>query len=156
MGVNKTHLSLPEVDIYSDHFYPVNISRIESDIALVQAADKTYVIGEYDWRDFDPSSSSIPAMYKLTESHQQLESPQVVIGDMPWSYFGRDVPDCSVWVNHTDGYSLLYRDPNNAAVIEESIVAVRQHSWKMQGKMVGTDLPPAPCPGPLFGGPTEC
>src|SRR5277367_4437773 len=44
-GVNKTHLSVPEVDIYSGHFYPLNAADIE----LVGSAKKASLVGEYDW-----------------------------------------------------------------------------------------------------------
>ncbi|KAF2151590.1 glycoside hydrolase family 5 protein [Myriangium duriaei CBS 260.36] len=148
---NASHLSIPEVDIYSNHFYPVDTSVIQSDIAATAAANKTYLIGEYDWRTAGSPDSSVAKMFSIVESHQKPASPQVVVGDLPWSFFGRNAPDCSTFVNHTDGYSFLYNDPNNTAAITESIVAVRQHLWRLRGKNVGTDLPQAPCPGPTRG-----
>ncbi|KAK3938941.1 glycoside hydrolase superfamily [Diplogelasinospora grovesii] len=33
-GINKTHLSIDEVDIFSDHYYPVSISKLQSDLDL--------------------------------------------------------------------------------------------------------------------------
>ena len=45
-GVNETHLSIDAVDIFSDHFYPPNITKLENDIALVATVNKTYDAGE--------------------------------------------------------------------------------------------------------------
>jgi mannan endo-1,4-beta-mannosidase len=33
-GVNKTHLSVPEVDIFSDHYYGVSLSKAKADLDL--------------------------------------------------------------------------------------------------------------------------
>lgn len=33
-GVNRSHLSVEEVDLFSDHFYPVNITRLKGDLDL--------------------------------------------------------------------------------------------------------------------------
>lgn len=31
-GVNKTHLAVPEVDIFSDHYYPISLSKLKWDL----------------------------------------------------------------------------------------------------------------------------
>ncbi len=33
-GVNRSHLSIPEVDIYSNHYYPISVARLKEDVAL--------------------------------------------------------------------------------------------------------------------------
>jgi len=33
-GVNRTHLSVPEVDIFSDHYYPISLSKLTRDLEL--------------------------------------------------------------------------------------------------------------------------
>lgn len=38
-GVNRSHLRVDEVDIFSDHFYPVNITKLKGDLDL----------GEFNW-----------------------------------------------------------------------------------------------------------
>lgn len=83
-----------------------------------------------------------------------------------WSLFGRNVPDCSSFVEHSvsdaihvmnwgvrmltnvaqDGFTLHYDDPKNPANYTEQIVKIRQHLFKMQGKEVGQDMPSVPCP----------
>lgn len=36
----------PEVDVYSDHFYPLNVAKLEADIELVGSAKKVYLAGD--------------------------------------------------------------------------------------------------------------
>ncbi|ELR08699.1 hypothetical protein VC83_07421 [Pseudogymnoascus destructans] len=50
-GVNTTHLDIPEVDIYSDHFYPLDAKKLSAGIEKVRGAGKVYWSGEYAWRD---------------------------------------------------------------------------------------------------------
>ena len=33
-GVNRAHLSIPELDIFSNHGYPVSVSKMQSDLGL--------------------------------------------------------------------------------------------------------------------------
>jgi mannan endo-1,4-beta-mannosidase len=33
-GVNATHLGVEHVNIYSDHFYPISLATLKSDLAL--------------------------------------------------------------------------------------------------------------------------
>lgn len=33
-GVNRTHLEVEEVDLFSDHFYPVSVTKLRADLAL--------------------------------------------------------------------------------------------------------------------------
>jgi mannan endo-1,4-beta-mannosidase len=98
-GVNKTHLTIPEVDIYSDHFYPINVSKLEADIAVVEAANKVYLAGEYDWTGLNgqktPQGDPLSSFYQVIQSHQASSQP-VIAGDLFWSLFMHNVPDCSV------------------------------------------------------------
>jgi mannan endo-1,4-beta-mannosidase len=98
-GINKTHLAIPELDIYSDHFYPLNISKLEAGIALVRSANKVYLAGEYDWTGLNGGTTrqgdSPAGFYKAIEAHQESKDP-VIAGDLFWSLFMHNVPDCNV------------------------------------------------------------
>jgi mannan endo-1,4-beta-mannosidase len=48
-GVNKTHLSIETVDIYSDHYYPLNNTKLRADIALVAAAVSHLLPSKRSW-----------------------------------------------------------------------------------------------------------
>lgn len=37
-GVNPTHLSIKEVDVFSNHYYPVEIKKLQDDLELVESS----------------------------------------------------------------------------------------------------------------------
>ncbi len=98
-GINATHFSIPEIDIYSDHFYPLSNSKLEAGIAAVAAANRVYIAGEYDWTGLNgratPQGDTPASFYKIIEDHQKSEDP-VVAGDLLWSLFMHNAPDCMV------------------------------------------------------------
>lgn len=57
------------------------------------------------------------------------------------------VPDCTIYVNHTDGETLQYGNPENTVQTNTQISEIRQHLFRMQGRNVSSYLPPVPCPG---------
>lgn len=57
------------------------------------------------------------------------------------------VPDCTIYVNHTDGETLQYGNPANTAQTNMQIMDIRQHLFAMKGQNVSTYLPAVACPG---------
>jgi mannan endo-1,4-beta-mannosidase len=227
-GVNLSHLSLSNVDIYSDHYYPLSLTKLQDDISLVRSADKLFFAGEYAWTGADSFLDSLQAIldpatlttlwniipseydgiefflqsleslqtlfdtsnsalydtigillsfyeaikeYDATETFlESLESlfdptlasfyntieseyngtESAIIGDAFWSLFGHDVPNCNIYVNHSDGYTLHYNDPDNTVQTNTQIAEIRSHFFAMKDQSPGDiALPPVPCPGPL-------
>ncbi|KAK4560519.1 hypothetical protein LTR86_005716 [Recurvomyces mirabilis] len=147
-GINKTHLSIASVDIYDDHFYPLNLTKLNDDISLVGSAKKVYLAGEYDWTGNVASAPSLQSFYDTIESHQNSSQP-IIAGDLFWSLFMHDVPNCEIFVNHTDGFALQYGNPINTVQNNTQISTIRQHFFKMQGVSVSAYLPAQACPGKL-------
>ena len=145
-GVNKTHLNIPSVDMFDDHFYPLNLTKLQDDIEVVGSANKVYLAGEYDWTGNVASAPSLQSFYDLIEARQNTSKP-VVAGDLFWSLFMHDVPNCDIYVNHTDGFSLQYGNPMNTAQNNTQIATIRQHFFKMQNESVSSYLPAVACPG---------
>ena len=145
-GVNKTHLDIPSVDIFDDHYYPLNLTKLSSDIALVETANKVYLAGEYDWTGNVASAPSLRSFYEVIEARQKLANP-VVAGDLFWSLFMHNVPNCRQFVNHTDGFALQYGNPANSVHNDTQIAAIREHFLRMQGLNVSSYLPAVACPG---------
>ena len=87
-GVNRTHLTISEVDIFSNHYYPVSVDKLKGDLEAVAGAGRAYFAGEYDWVSGSVSS--------LAEWFAVLEKSPAAAGDAFWSLFGRNVPDCTV------------------------------------------------------------
>lgn len=99
-GINSTHLMIPTVDIYSDHFYPPNVTKLDQGVALVKNANKVYLAGEYDWTGNQAANkisgtSSLPQFYNAIEQ-QASQTPPVIAADLFWSLFMHDVPNCQV------------------------------------------------------------
>jgi mannan endo-1,4-beta-mannosidase len=93
-GVNSTHFEVQEVDIFSDHFYPLNNTKLQAGIEEVEKANRVYFAGELDWTGAN-GGDTLQSFYDIIAARQQLPNP-VVSGSMFWDLFGRDVPDCSV------------------------------------------------------------
>lgn len=77
-GVNKTHLSIPSIDIFSNHFYPPNNTKLADDIALVGSVNKVYLAAEYSWT-LNPDAIPLEDFFGTIES-QQAKSRPVVAG----------------------------------------------------------------------------
>jgi len=144
-GVNTTHLAIEEIDIFSDHFYPLDNTKLNGDIATVGAANKVYLAGEIDWTGLN-GGDTIQSFDAIIQGRQKLENP-VVAGDLFWSLFMHDVPNCNIFVNHSDGFALQYNNPLNTAQTNGRISLLREHFWAMQDVSVGPELPSVACPG---------
>ncbi|KAH8808112.1 glycoside hydrolase [Xylogone sp. PMI_703] len=148
-GINKTHFSIPEVDIFSNHFYPLNDTILSSDISEVQSANRVYLVGEIDWTGRNgkttPQGSSLSSFYDIILARQNTSHP-VVAGSLFWSLFMHNVPDCYNYVNHTDGFTMQYGNPANPAYINEQISTTRQHFFVMKNIVVDSYLPSVACP----------
>ncbi|MCJ1370470.1 hypothetical protein MMC20_001683 [Loxospora ochrophaea] len=145
-GVNKTHLNISTIDIFSDHFYPPNNTKLQQDIALVESVGKVYLAGEYDWTANNPEADSLESFYGIIEGRQNMSSP-VIAGDLFWSLFMHDVPDCNIFVNHSDGYTLQYGNPANTVQNNTQISLIREHFFRMMNQTVDSYLPAVACPG---------
>jgi mannan endo-1,4-beta-mannosidase len=88
-GINKTHLSIKEVDVFSDHFYPVDTKKLQAGLSAVQGAGKVYFAGEYDWLG-NSGGDSLESFFQI------IENSPAAGGDAFWSLFGRNGPDCNV------------------------------------------------------------
>ncbi|KAK8056810.1 glycoside hydrolase family 5 protein [Apiospora rasikravindrae] len=95
-GVNRTHLDIEKVDIVSNHYYPVDTTKLQADLDLVEGASKAYFAGEYSWVGPDDAGiNNITAFFDI------IQKSSVAVGDAFWSLFGRNLPDCDVSHNHS-------------------------------------------------------
>ncbi|KAI9880662.1 MAG: hypothetical protein M1830_001666 [Pleopsidium flavum] len=145
-GVNRAHLNIDTIDIFSDHYYPPKNTKLQDDIASVETVNKVYLVGEYDWTGNNAQGDSLQSFFGIIEGRQSMSNP-VVAGDLFWSLFMHNVPDCNVYVNHSDGFTLQYGNPANTLQEHTQIGLIRQHLFKMQNVVVGNDLPGVACPG---------
>jgi mannan endo-1,4-beta-mannosidase len=89
-GVNTSHLTIDEVDIFSNHYYPISITKLKDDLEKVGRVNKPYFAGEYGWNVNGTGDGSLAEWFKA------LEASPAAVGDTFWSLFGRNVPNCNV------------------------------------------------------------
>jgi len=124
-GLDLTALSLNNVDLYSDHFYPLSVVKLNADVALSQQANKPMIIGEYDWANKDGGSP-------LPDFLATIENNSGIAGDFYWSLFGHNDPNG--YVQHRDGYSLHY--PGDTSDMRNRAQLLRLHANK-QSNLTG-------------------
>eukprot|EP01112_Ceratiomyxa_fruticulosa_P011807 TRINITY_DN3237_c0_g4_i2.p1 TRINITY_DN3237_c0_g4~~TRINITY_DN3237_c0_g4_i2.p1 ORF type:complete len:360 (-),score=75.67 TRINITY_DN3237_c0_g4_i2:100-1179(-) len=119
-GINPTSLPLASVDIYSDHYYPMDVNKLKSDAQQVALVKKVFIAGEYGWASTQGSS--------LQSFVQAIES-STTNGDLFWSLFGH--LDSYGFEQHDDGYTLHY--PGDTVAMENSSQVLRKHAYTMRG-----------------------
>lgn len=81
-GINATHFEVTNVDLYSDHFYPLNITKLKSDISAVKGANRAYVAGEYDWTGLN-GGDQLTDFFSAIEQEFNSYKPGIS-GDLFW------------------------------------------------------------------------
>lgn len=135
-GINPNALSIPSVDIYSDHFYPPDLSLYQNDEDLVVGAGKVLVIGEWDWTGSNGGAS-------LASFLSKMETGKAA-GDAWWSLFVHN-GDCQGYEQHNDGYTLHWPGDTNDMVTRAE--QLRQHAYVMAGVQAPAK-PTVACPTP--------
>ena len=116
----KGDLALESVDMYTGHYYPLNIGGLKWDAYQAQKANKVFVVGEYDWTNQHGGDA-------LADFLREVENNQAVSGDLFWSLFGRD--DMGRYVQHNDGYTLHY--PGDDDDMRIRVIILSLHARKM-------------------------
>ncbi len=137
--VSTDDLSLPSVDLYSDHYYPMSVAGLRRDAATVRAAGKVFVVGEYSWNDDAMGEGSLARFLAAVQAEPGVG------GDLYWSLFGHS--DTYGYVRHDDGYTLHY--PGDTPTVAMQAQLLRHHAYAMSGR----PAPPAARPtAPLITG----
>ncbi|KAH3762380.1 cellulase family glycosylhydrolase [Pelomyxa schiedti] len=132
-GINSDALSISSVEIYSDHFYPMEVSKLNRDASQVYAANKVYFVGEYGWSQGDLESF-------LTAIETNVGNGKLC-GDNFWSLFPH--ADNYGFVQHSDGFTLHY--PGDTTDMQSRVTMLRNHAFKVSAQSVPShNIPPAP------------
>ncbi|KAA1472200.1 glycoside hydrolase [Dentipellis sp. KUC8613] len=130
-------LDTKEVDIFGDHFYPANISKLTTGMDLVNKAGRNYLAGEYDWTGLNGGDSLESFLSAITKS--------AGAGDAFWSLFGHD-DNCCQYVEHDDGESFYYlRENDTVPYISQGKILI-EHAAQIAGEKVPTNFPAVACP----------
>ncbi|HXY73249.1 MAG TPA: hypothetical protein VEM41_11955, partial [Actinomycetota bacterium] len=139
-GIHRPDLDLPDVDLFSDHFYPLDTARLRSDARTVAAAHKVFVVGEYAWND----PGALPGFLAAAQSAAALG------GDLYWALDGLN--DDFGYEQHYDGFQVHVPGDDRDVGGSSPVVApdsdrrlvdeLRDHAFAMSGLPV----PPFPVP----------
>ena len=120
-GINIEELGIPEVDLFSDHFYPPSALRLEADVLLTSAASKALIVGEYGWT----YNGSTHELLKVALREVNIS------GALYWSLF----PHLGTYgcEQHDDGFTMHY--PNGGSSWREAKRREQQQfAWNMRNE----------------------
>jgi len=131
-------LNNEQVDIFSDHFYPPNITRYQTGQQAVTKAGRNYFAGEYDWTGENGGDS-------LDKFLAAIQNSGVGDGVAFWSLFGHD-DACCQWVEHDDGESFYYQ--RSPLYIQQGNIIISANNKLNAGPSIPQILPQVACPQP--------
>jgi hypothetical protein len=68
-GISSNSLTDPNIDIISEHFYPMDSTLLASDLATISGA-KPYMAGEYDWNRRNNDGDTLPTFIAALETNK--------------------------------------------------------------------------------------
>jgi hypothetical protein len=120
-GVNPEELPFPEVDLYSQHYYPLNPINLVYEAGLTTNASKVFIAGEFG----STYNASFDAFVQTAESYT------AVSGALYWSLFPH--LDTYGFVQHNDGFTQHY--PGEASNWRRNrSEALQALAWAISGK----------------------
>ncbi len=129
-NINSEALLLPNVDMYTSHYYPISIKLFQQAMQSVIHAHKVFIVGEYDWSGKNGGDSLINFLAAIEHS--------TASGDLYWSLFAHN--DTYGYVEHNDHYTLHY--PGDTEDMRKRVQALVIHAYQMRG--IVEPLLPAP------------
>lgn len=131
-------VALPSVDMYSGHYYPMDINYMQTDANTVHAGNKVFFVGEYDWiGKLQPD----PGQTTLTNFLSTILATNSISGDIFWSLFGHF--DTHGFEQHGDHLTLHY--PGDDLDMKARVQIIRKHAYAMRGMAVPpSKVPDAP------------
>jgi mannan endo-1,4-beta-mannosidase len=126
-GVSQEELSIAEVDMYSNHFYPPNTTVLENDLQITTLANKNYFVGEFGWTYNFTDSSNLPnflnTVFKGESSSAALFWSTFPHNDDPNHNYG--------YVNHNDGFTMHYY-PGDFPLMKQRLELLQDFTWTMR------------------------
>lgn len=130
-GIRDEALAIAHVDIYSDHFYPLDTARLANDAQRTSQANKAFVVGEYDWSN-SGGGDALAGFLAATETNPAIS------GDLFWALWSHD--DVQGYVTLDTSWDLHY--PGSTPERQLRAQMLRAHAYAMRG--VDAPLPAPP------------
>ncbi len=131
-GVASEVAKLTNVDIVSNHYYPMNIAQLKHDTQNAQMAHKVFYVGEFNWNNRAGDA-------QLSTFLSTIESHPTIAGDTYWELWPHN--DDYGYVSNQIQYTLHY--PGDSPDMVSRVQLLRTHAYKMSNK----DIPPESVPG---------
>lgn len=138
-GISTEHFSVKEIDIFADHYYPMDLAKMQRDISAVQSTNRVYHIGEFNW--LPGGSVSLASFFSAIEAQMQ-KYPPVLAGDFFWSLWGHDAPNCKKFARQNDSLAVQYGNSSQAQTIGQ----MRDHFYAVLNKTADGTVPAVACP----------
>lgn len=133
-GVVDSHLTIPGIDIYSDHFYQwpnvgscckgLSVTQLQTQATKVQNAGKVMYVGEYAW-NYETQGT-------LSNFLSAIQSTPVIAGDAFWALFGHG--DDYGYEQHNESFTVHY--PGDTPAMQTAVQQMRNHAFAMRGMSV--------------------
>ncbi len=139
-GLDSNAAKLNNIDILSDHFYPMNSAKVTRDASNAQEANKVLYVGEFNWNDSAGGD-------RLADFLAAIESHPGIAGDTYWELWSHD--DNYGYVSNEVQYTLHY--PGDSPTMISRVQLLRTHAYKMSNKKVPSESAPGtPTLGVVF------
>jgi hypothetical protein len=126
-------LQIDEVDIYTSHYYPMSVEKLNRDADTIErGAGRVFFAGEYGW-----SKGSIDDLASFLAA---LERPEGGINNAWWSLFPHG--DGYGFVQHNDGFTMHW--PGDDADMAERAQMLRNSALRIRGIAANYSVAPAP------------
>jgi len=134
VGIDPNVAGLSNVDIVSNHYYPMNIAKLTSDANEAKKIGKVFCIGEFDWNNANGGDA-------LSSFLATIESNTSVSGDLYWELWSHN--DQYGYASNQVQYTLHY--PGDTDAMKSSAAMLRTHAYKMRNIGVpGNSAPGVP------------
>lgn len=122
-------LALPDIDIYTGHYYPPSIADLTAQTVMAQGAQKVFIAEEYDWNTV--AGDSLSSFLSAIEQSD-------VTGDLYWSLFPHN--DLHGYVQQNEHFTLHY--PGDTPDIQARVEMLRAHAYALSGLPMPTNDSP--------------
>ncbi len=130
-GVDPQAVNLTNIDMVSNHYYPMNIAKLKKDADDAQRAEKVFYVGEFSWNDHSAGD-------KLKDFLSTIETISIIAGDSYWQLWSHD--DGSGYISDDADYTLHY--PGDSPTMRAHVQLLRTHAYKMSMAPMPKDSTP--------------
>ncbi|GAC1361948.1 MAG: hypothetical protein PVS3B1_01820 [Ktedonobacteraceae bacterium] len=133
-GIDPQAATLTNVDILSDHYYPMSVAKLTNDVNIAKDSRKAFIAGEYQWND-SRGGDPLPAFLAASLSNT------AIAGDMLWELWPHN--EQYGYNSNQPEFTLHY--PGDDSTMQNQINLLRDHAYKMVDLPVpAADLPNGP------------